>query len=541
MLQATLLKNAQNKRQQREKMNQEYRHREETLELYSKKLSYPNQKETAFEVIAAYDRGSPVVCMVAQPGTGKTGASLEIGYRMGTHPSDDKIIDLNKIIMLSGMADKQWQKQMEENMLSSLSKNVHHRGQLKQKTIIKKLQDLENGILIIDECHIASGVKMTLDKELKKAGLLNIDYLNQKNIKLLVVSATPESMLENTKQWGDKAELVILKPGPTYKGFQSMIDEGRIRDAPELTTKPDVNKFLDIFEERYDGMSKRFFIMRGLKTEALDWVRSYSIDNKWDLMLYDSVDTIENIDEVMSSSPDKHTIISIKEYWRASKRLKQTWIGGTYEKPPIKRNTSATAQGLTARLCDNFEYEGELLNPDLRPLHFCDVTAIEEYLTWYNNGCIYSAGTYTSANIKSKNGKVKSRKSVLHPSNIDNLVQVPDETTLAIDNYNTSDLLENQSDAIEWSIHHINWEGTWNTERHRRATNVGIYDSDGRPGNTHFRSRGKSLIIPTVAEFREERDLSKFGSGVRCVPIKKNEHELLYTIIYKTSWLRVSN
>ena len=48
-----------------------------------------------------------------------------------TNLTFDKIIDLNKIIMLSGMADKQWQKQMEENMLSSLSKN----GEIKNKTV----------------------------------------------------------------------------------------------------------------------------------------------------------------------------------------------------------------------------------------------------------------------------------------------------------------------------------------------------------------------------------------------------------------------
>ena len=528
-----------NKRHQREKMNQDYRQRQENLELNGKQLSYPNQKEAAFEAIGAFDSGKQVVCLIAQPGTGKTGASLEITYRMGTHPSDDKIIDLNNNIMLCGMNDKGWKTQMKENMLPLLKDNIYHRGELKQKPVTKKLQELENGLIGIDECHIASGTKMTIDTELKKAGLLNINYLIDKNIKLLIISATPESMLDDINKWGDKAKLVILKPGPLYKGFQVMIDEGRIRDAPELTTETHVKNFLDIFEERYHGVSKRFFIMRGLTDDVLHWIHSYSVLNHWaKLRHYDSVDAIEDIDELMASSPDKHTIISIKEYWRASKRVKHTWIGGTYEKPPKQRNTSATAQGLTARLCDNFEYEGELLNQDFRPLHFCDVTAIEEYLNWYNNECNYSAVTYTSAHIKSKNGKVKSRKSVLHSSNIANLVQVPDETTLSmVDNYKISEFFPNRSEARQWGNTNINWDGEWNT-RQRTPTNVNPCNLDGRKGNTHIRSRGSSYLIPTLEEFRVERDFSKFGYGVRCVPVKDAvSNSLLYAIIYKTSWL----
>ena len=51
-----------------------------------------------------------------------------------------------------------------------------------------------------------------------------------------------------------------------------------------------------------------------------------------------------------------HTIIFIKGFWRASKRISMKHIGATYEPIPIQRDISVTAQSLTARFCNNYEY-----------------------------------------------------------------------------------------------------------------------------------------------------------------------------------------
>jgi hypothetical protein len=524
--------------QQREKINMEYKHREQMLQMEGKQLVYLNQKEAVCEIIEHFYNGKHAVSLVAQPGVGKTGVALELGYIVASHPDDKIIISTDNIHTHCGMNDVEWKEQYEKNMLPSLRDNIAHRSVIKNST--RKLHDLKNGLIITDEAHIASGKCMSQSKVLKEAGLLNIDNLCLKKNKLCTISATPEGILEDIKKWGERAALVILKPGPIYKGFQIMIDEQRIRDAPELITEDDVEDLLDIFEERYNGRPKRFFPMRGLTGDALNNI--YTIANRkgWNVIHHDSVYTIENVDELMSRSPDKHTIISIKEYWRASKRLIRTHIGGTYEKPPKKRNTSATSQGLTARQCDNYEYEGEWLDPELRPLHFCDLIAIEEYLEWYHNGCDYADSTYSSANIKSKNGKVKARQTLLHPSNVDGLDEVEDDqdNLLINDAYQISRLFPLQADAIEWGRTNINWLGIWNTQHHANPIRVNPCNPDGSPGNTHIRYRGQSHLILNEVAFRRQGDYSRFGSGVRCVPIK-NGDTLLYTIAYKSSWLLV--
>lgn len=520
--------------QQRERLAMEYNHRDAMLALYGRQLVYPNQKEAVHKIISHYANGKHAVALIAQPGVGKTGVALELGYRVATHPDDEIIVDTGNIHTHCGMNDVEWKEQYKQNMLPSLSSNIAHRSIIQNYTI--PLRNLEKGLIITDECHIASGKGMSQSKVLKEAGLLNIDNLAQKNNKLCDISATPESILEDFKKWGDKAGLVILEPGPIYKGFQIMMDEQRIRNAPELNTIEDVTGFLIIFENRYAGHTKRFFPMRGLTDEVLDHIRTVAIRMGWNVIHHDSVDTIENIDTLMSTPPEKHTIISIKEYWRASKRLIRTHIGGTYEKAPKKRNSSATAQGLTARQCDNYEYEGDWLNPHLRPLHYCDIGAIEQYVDWFNGGCNYASGTYTSANIKSKNGRVKARPSLVHPSNVDGLDEVEVDTEIEEDTYQMSVILPLQ-EAMDWGNSHINWDGEWNRRRQQRnAWKVNPCNPDGSPGTTHIRYRGDAHPIVTEAVFRRG-DFSKFGDGVRCVPIQTGDY-LSYTVVYKTSWLR---
>jgi hypothetical protein len=523
--------------QQREKIHMEYNHRVAELAIDNKQLVYPNQKEAVFEILNHYFNGKHAVAVCAQPGVGKTGVALELGYRVATHPDDNIIVETNNIHTHCGMNDVEWKEQYEQNMLQSLRSNIAHRSIIKKSS--RKLHDLQNGLIITDECHIASGMGMTQSNVLKEAGLLNIDNLANKNNKLCYISATPEGILEDIKKWGDKSAIVYLKPGPIYKGFQIMIDEQRIRDAPKLNTEVDVANFLNIFETRYAEHSKRFFPMRGLHTDVINFIYTVSIRMGWDIIHHDSGDTIHNVDDLMSMSPDKHTIILIKEYWRASKRLIRTHIGGTYEKSPKKRNTGVTSQGLTARHCDNYEYEGEWLNPDLRPLHFCDLTAIEEYLEWINNGCNYAGVTYTSANIKSKNGIVKSRESLLHKTNVTGLDETDDNQeiiTAANDIYQMSNIFQSHAEAMEWGRNNINWDGVWNTQKQSNPINVTPCNPDGSPGITHIRNRGQSVLILDEVAFRRQGDFSRFGSGVRCVPIKTGE-TLSFTIVYKSLWL----
>ena len=526
------------KPQQRERLGMEYRHRNHALEAVGLSLTYPNQQEAANEILNHFANGKIGVVLVAQPGVGKTGVALETTYRMCTHADDNLCVLAKDVHTHSGMNDTSWKEQYVRSMLPSLTEHITHRSKIKNE--LDELSRLQNGLVITDECHIASGVRMTQSMVLKEAGLLSVDNLQMKRNKILNISATPEGILVDMNQWGaDKAALVILQPGALYKGFQVMIDEQRILNAPPLNTEAEVETLLRFFDERYVASSKRFFPFRGLSAESIQHIHNVATRLGWIVVPHDSNKTIENVDAVMRIAPTAHTIILIKDFWRASKRVIRTHVGGSYEKPPLTRNTSATAQGLTARFCDTFAYTGDWLNPNLRPIHYCDLGAIEQYLEWYNNGCNYRSTDYTSSKLKSRGGRIRKQPKLVHHTNVDGLVVAPENMDPVENTYTTSHTFLTRDDAHEWAIGIMNWDGQWNAiMRSTRPTNVNPCDEAGGPGTTHIRYRGESHPIPTEEEFRASNDFSKFGSGVRCVPVRTGT-TLSYIIVCKESWLRV--
>jgi hypothetical protein len=134
---------------------------------------------------------------------------------------------------------------------------------------------------------------------------------------------------------------------------------------------------------------------------------------------HNSDDKIEDFDELLKIAPYIFTAIVIKGFFRASKRIPNIQhIGATYEPIPKQQDVSVTAQALTARFCNTYEYSGDHLDINLRPLHYCDKEAIIKYLEWFNNDCDFSISKYKSQRISSNGkGKVSSK-----PTKVDSTI-----------------------------------------------------------------------------------------------------------------------
>jgi hypothetical protein len=405
---------------QRERIRLEYTQKTQLEALKGKQYVYPNQKEAANKVIQHYNAGKRMVMLIAQPGTGKTGTVSEVTIQVATHIDDELCVPAENIWVISGMNDTDWRDQFSKNSLDSFKQNIHHRGVLLKHT--QDIANIENGLIITDECHIASGKNMTVSKLIKNAGLTDIHVAETRNVKMLDISATPESVSYDLETWGDKAAIVKLMPGPTYKGFEVMLNENRIREAPGLSSLSEVMTMFEFLDQRYASTTKKFFPMRALPSQYGN-IHIAIAALGWRFITHDSKDRIEKIDELMSTAPEKHTVIFIKEFWRASKRLIRTHVGGTYEKVPKTQNVTSTAQSLPARFADNYEYSGDEENPDLRPIHFTDVEAVRAYINWFNSDCDYRTANYKCSRIESKDGVVKAQQSKVHESNMTNLDQ----------------------------------------------------------------------------------------------------------------------
>ena len=418
------------KRQQRENISKSIRDREEYLELEGKEFIYPNQQDAANKCIEAYKNGAIAVCLIAQPGTGKTGTAQAVMIHMATNPNDDEIVYTENIIICTGMSDNDWETQFKNSVLPAFGENIFHRQNLVKQKQKEKLQSLENGFLVPDECHIASGSKMSIAKTLKEAGILNLNVLEIKNIKILDISATPDAVLHDYTKWGPKCAIIKIQPGPLYKGFEVMLKEERIIDSPKLEEIDDYYNLLKFLDERYKNTSKKYFPFRLLDPVKINILGSVCDRDEldWCYINHNSEERIDEIDSIMANPPTKHTIIFIKGFWRASKRISMKHIGATYEQIPKQRDVSVTAQALTARFCDNYEYSGDHLDINLRPLHYCDKGAIEQYVEWFNNDCDFSMSTYKSQRISSNGkGKVTSKETKVNPKIVGGMNNNSDE------------------------------------------------------------------------------------------------------------------
>ena len=385
-------------------------------------LVYENQKEAAVEICRELlDKGKTVVTLIAEPQVGKTGTFLETAYLACTHPNDEYIVDPNNVFIITGMSDTDWQKQTKNDMLEPFMNRVYHRGRLntrdRQDGFYTNLAHARDALLIFDECHIGAEKNHQISGMLRTLKLLDLAVLKERNIKLLEVSATPGATLRDTLAWGeDNHSIVILKSSEAYTGFRHFIKEKRLHESYDLTEENELEKLFAFIKNTFP--EPHWHVIRlpskSRKNSGLeDTVMGICAREKWTVMNHSAVDRIDDLDYHMSTRPKAHTILLIKEFWRAGKRLNDTYIGIGHDAPTGDVNVAA--QGLAGRFCGNDKKRGAGA-----PHVFTNVGLINQYLAWIDaKGDFTKVKAYSSRQLVVKNGRVrKSHETFAHESNI---------------------------------------------------------------------------------------------------------------------------
>lgn len=388
-----------------------WNYKEGMARLKGETIVFETQRAKAFEIQHAFLEGSVLVSLIAPPQWGKTGTISYIMYLMTTHPDHERMILPENVFIITGMADKDWEIQTKGRMLDVFAKNVYHRGMLKQ-AFIDKLSTARDSLIIIDECHFGSEKTQTVHNCLTHAGLLDIDRLSEQNIKIMCVSATPESTLIDGKLWGNDLHRTILctkEDATEYIGFRDFIAENRLHHY-----KP--SYFDDILEViRTRWKRPRWHILRVSDKSRNDYIKQI-VKKDFDFCEHTANARVENIDDLMAKRPKTHTFILIKQFYKAAKTFDDSNIGVVIE---TSKDCSNIAQGLPGRLCGYSKQRG-----GKAPLVYCDLPKMRQYLNWLQHGCDYldDAVTYISNGLKIKKGEVNKRKeTIVHPSTISNL------------------------------------------------------------------------------------------------------------------------
>jgi hypothetical protein len=319
---------------------------------------YPQQMTASNEIITNLHNKEPWILLLAQPQSGKSGTYMDVAY---------KSIEQNlfkSVVIITGSPDLSLIKQVEANIKDiteiykmenpELCEDIDRYEKIK---ILKPSQcnnyKIRNDTLFIhDESHYAQDINNIIGKFMKKMGLdgallstNNVDYLRERNIAFISVSATPFSeLIQNQSNKGLQKKIVTLYPGDTYIGINQL--PIKYIEQRHMT--------MDFIEEKiqdpkYNG---KYIIVRTHNT------KDTGLSDLCNLMSvpYHTIFQGDNYD-ILDVAPDNQDcphIIHISGKGRMgqvfAKRTQKRYIGAVIETSKLP-NTDTAIQGLLGRMC----------------------------------------------------------------------------------------------------------------------------------------------------------------------------------------------
>ena len=368
--------------------------------MQGKQLVYPVQKQLAIFIVNALMEGDTLILTLCAPMQwGKTGVLFEVAFQMCCHPM--KSLPPTNILVITGMSDNEWRSQTKERMLPTT--RVWHRADIDKHA--DELAVFRNGLIFIDECHFGAASSSVLATCLRNAGLLSIAALQERNVRIVQTSATPDHVLENSEKWnepgGPEYHLKVVPENPTsYTSLRDLRESDRIRPAMDLTSPTNARTLSDVMGA---FSTPKWHIVR-LPPSRVD--KAAVVENLTELsseygfgelMRHDCVERIQDVNGILSQAPPAHTIILVKSLWRAAKTLIDDHIGVKHDAyTKGKQSNSSVAQSLAGRSC------GHNMNPDV--IVYCDVDSVDAYIDLTTNHSFnYHLGgvtNYSSCTIK---------------------------------------------------------------------------------------------------------------------------------------------
>lgn len=387
---------------------------------------FDNQIETAKEIIYNFftNEDSRWNLLFAEMQSGKSGTFFSIPYiisrnallvkKLGIDMFDDEI----NVFLLTGMNEKELIVQFEKDINGftgmDITKNVLHNSEMSKflknpeytwnetdKTVIDRMR--KNSLILIDESHYGSDKNQILDKFLRQILKINPNGdnapLKENNIYVVSISATPMSEFINANVSDFSKKIVPLKNATGYYGICDMFNNNKIFDAYDL--KPDsIDKFLDkTLNNKKTGyilvrcaQKQQELIEKRIGERMLDFNRSIDYNSLSKKNILDN----QGINDILTKTPSKKTIIYLKGLLRAGKRVDTRNIIMVHD--TAASNVDTTVQSLLGRCC------GYGKNQDIDI--YCDRFSAKKYKEWIESGYHLDSVPDKSKNVFAK-GKSK--------------------------------------------------------------------------------------------------------------------------------------
>jgi len=324
---------------------------------------------------------------MAQMQSGKTGTYLYVALKM---VKDRKV---QKVVIISGNTDVALKTQTQNDArLASLSfKDLHGLSEEERQNPgyeikvcfandLKKLPKVQNGTLVIhDESHRAQSKCNIPYKRFYRKNKLNkclqgdFSEMNERNIKILSVSATPFSeittnMKAQTNEWtaeeskcvesmdlSEKA-VYIMTPGSSYVGISEFLKGGNIKFNAEPIKPNSVQHLASVLTDGGEKSEGKYCIVR--TKEALlakDMMETIANSFGYEYVpIFGSNSADEKSLSFMKKKPDKPTLVHICAICRMGQVVPKEHVWMVYEQSGSP-NTDTILQGLPGRMCGYHE------------------------------------------------------------------------------------------------------------------------------------------------------------------------------------------
>jgi hypothetical protein len=194
---------------------------------------FPNQKEDANKIVDIFYRDRcRVVSVQKRTKVGADGLMIEVAKLLTTHSDDAFVLDPANIRIITGMSNVVWERDMVEKAPQCFKKRIFHHGKL-QKSDIMKLRD---GLIIIDEIDSGDKELQVLHNTLRDAGVLDVKYMEECNIRFMFISATIVRELYHLYTWGPLHRVYTMTIPPEYIGHLDFLSMGILKEFYSLAS-----------------------------------------------------------------------------------------------------------------------------------------------------------------------------------------------------------------------------------------------------------------------------------------------------------------
>ena len=307
---------------------------------------FPNQVEFGEDIYQKFlNRQNHTILAVALTQSGKTGSMLAVIHKMMS--SNIIPIPFQNIFIITGHSSVDWLDQTRSRFPIQLRRNIFHRNNLMKFS--RRVRTLTNVLIFIDETQIASYQNQSIMKSLLAAGISE-QSLFFRDIKFVLVSATPNSCVKRFIPKRDGYDLVYMLPAPGYRSIFSYYDEGSLRQCKDLcgfdvASNSILPHVYDNIREIPLSIAPKYHIIRthhSIRHEiTIDNFR-HVFRSKCDYL------SMPNL-SILDKPPLRHTFIFIKETLRCANTICKDHIGVLYERYARGVSDSAVIQGLAGR------------------------------------------------------------------------------------------------------------------------------------------------------------------------------------------------